>query len=141
MHAEIFKLLGGHRVFGNAGRRMDLLDEVEKGLPVKAYEALAELLGLEPEEEDRLLRVSLRTRARWKRRSRLDPATSDRLVRIARIFSLAASVLENRRHAVEWLREPSDALHGRTPLEAIATDIGAAEVANMLQQMEHGVYA
>ncbi len=141
MQAEIIKLLGGNQVFGKAGRRLDLLDETEKGLPVKAYEAVAELLGLGPEEEDELLQVSLRTRARWKKRSRLDPGTSDRLVRIARILSLAESVLESRRHAIAWLREPSDTLHGRTPLQAIATDIGAAEVTNMLQQMEHGVYA
>jgi putative toxin-antitoxin system antitoxin component (TIGR02293 family) len=141
MHSEIIKLLGGHEVFGKTRRRLDLLEEIEKGLPVRAYEAVAELLGLGPQEEDELLQVSLRTRARWKKRSRLDPATSDRLVRIARIFSLAASVLEDRRHAIEWLREPSDALHGRTPLEAIATDIGAAAVTNMLHQMEHGVYA
>ena len=141
MQAEIIKLLGGHQIFGKAGRELDLLDEIERGLPVKAYQAVAELLGLGPEEEDELLQVSLRTRARWKKRSRLDPVTSDRLVRIARIFSLAESVLENRRHAVDWLREPTDMLHGRTPLQAIATDIGAAEVTNMLQQMEYGVYA
>ena len=54
-----------------------------------------------PEEEDRLLQVSLRTRRRWKQRTRLDPATSDRLVRLARILALATDVLERQEN---WYR-------------------------------------
>lgn len=99
------------------------------------------MLGLTPDEEDRLLQVSLRTRARWKHRTRLDPATSDRIVRLARVLALATDVLERRDHAVEWLREPADALDGRTPLKVMTTDLGAEKVTNMLYQMEYGIYA
>lgn len=141
MHTDIVRALGGRRVFGSTPSRIDLLGEVERGLPTKAYSAVAEALGLSRPEEDRLLQVSLRTRARWKQRARLDPATSDRLVRLARILALATDVLESQEHAVGWLREASDSLDGRTPLEVIATDIGAEKVANMLYQMEHGIYA
>jgi len=138
---SVIEFLGGKRLFGSRAAGIDLLAEVERGLPVRAYEAVAEALELSPAEEDRLLQVSLRTRARWKRRARLDPATSDRLVRLARIMALAVMVLESRENAVAWLREPSDALRGRSPLAAIATDPGAEKVSNMLYQMEHGVYA
>jgi putative toxin-antitoxin system antitoxin component (TIGR02293 family) len=62
-------------------------------------------------------------------------------VRLARILALAVSVLENRENAVAWLREPRDALGGRSPLAAIVSDPGAEKVSNMLYQMEHGVYA
>src|SRR6185437_4897055 len=91
MEAEIIKALGGRRSFG-AGR-IDLLAEVERGLPVRAYAALAKALRLSSAEEDRLLHVSLRTRVRWKLRSRLDPAASDRVERVARILALATDVL------------------------------------------------
>lgn len=141
MSQSVIEFLGGQRLFGSRAAGVDLLAEVERGLPVRAYEAVAEALELTPAEEDRLLQVSLRTRARWKRRTRLDPATSDRLVRLARILALAVMVLESRENAVAWLREPSDALRGRSPLAAIATDPGAEKVSNMLYQMEHGVYA
>lgn len=141
MPESVIKYLGGSRLFGGREAGVDLLAEVERGLPVRAYEAVAEALELTPAEEDRLLQVSLRTRARWKRRARLDPATSDRLVRLARILALAVMVLESRENAVAWLREPSDALRGRSPLAAIATDPGAEKVSNMLYQMEHGIYA
>lgn len=139
MEAEIIKALGGRRAFG-AGR-IDLLAEIERGLPVRSYVALVKVLGLTPAEEDHLLHVSLRTRIRWRRRSRLDPASSDRIVRVARILALATDVLENRAHAIAWLREPSDVLSGRTPLQAISSDFGAEKVSNLLHQMEYGVYS
>ena len=141
MTPNIIAVLGGPQAFGARGGRVDLLEQVERGLPVRTYDAVAEALQLTPVEEDRLLQVSLRTRARWKKRARLDAATSDRLVRLARILALAVLVLESRENAVAWLREPSGALGGRSPLAAIATDPGAEKVSNMLYQMEHGVYA
>ena len=141
MHADILSALGGRRVFGSGSRQIDLLKEVERGLPTKAYNVISRALDLTPDEEDRLLQVSLRTRARWKHRTRLDPVTSDRLVRLARILALATEVLETRDHAVEWLREPADAFDGRAPLELMTTDVGAEKVTNMLYQMEHGIYA
>lgn len=139
---DVLKVLGGRQAFGaGPSHSIDLLEEVERGLPIRAYEAVADALDLTPEEEDRLLQVSARTRARWKKRARLDPATSDRLVRLARILALAVFVLESHEHAVAWLREASESLGGRTPLSAIASDPGAEMVSNMLHQMEHGVYA
>jgi putative toxin-antitoxin system antitoxin component (TIGR02293 family) len=141
MTPNVIAALGGTKVFGARAARVDLLEETERGLPVRAYEILAEALHLTPEEEDRLLQVSLRTRARWSKRARLDVSTSDRLVRLARIFALAIWVLESRDNAAAWLREPSSALGGRSPLAAIVSDPGAEKVSNMLYQMEHGVYA
>jgi putative toxin-antitoxin system antitoxin component (TIGR02293 family) len=138
---DVIKILGGSQVFGAGAARIDLLEQVERGLPRRAYETVSEALELTPVEEDRLLQVSVRTRARWKGRTRLDAATSDRLVRLARILALAVAVLESRENAVAWLREPNDALGGRSPLAAVASDPGAERVSNMLYQMEHGVYA
>src|SRR5215468_11180203 len=100
MTPNVIAALGGSQVFGARAERVDLLEEVERGLPMRAYEAVSEALELTPLEEDRLLQVSLRTRARWKKRARLDAATSDRLVRLARIVALAVLVLESRAHAV-----------------------------------------
>jgi putative toxin-antitoxin system antitoxin component (TIGR02293 family) len=141
MTPNIIGVLGGSQVFGIPAARVDLLEEVERGLPRQAYEAVSDALELTPVEEDRLLQVSLRTRARWKRQARLDPATSDRVVRLARIFALAVLVLESRANAVAWLREPSDTLGGRSPLAAMISDPGAEKVSNMLYQMEFGIYA
>jgi putative toxin-antitoxin system antitoxin component (TIGR02293 family) len=141
MTPNIIGALGGPRAFGLSLSRVDLLEEVERGLPKAAYDAISDALELTPLEEDGLLQVSSRTRARWKKQARLDPATSDRVVRLARIFALAVLVLESRVNAVAWLREPSDALGGRSPLAAMISDLGAEKVSNMLYQMEFGIYA
>lgn len=140
MEADILEALGGSSVFGKR-RRIDLMEEVERGLPTKSYKVIAAALGLRPGEEDKLLGVSARTRARWAGKARIDPATSDRIMRLARIFALATDVLGSREAAVEWLREPTEYLGGRSPLEALATDVGAEKVTNMLYQMEYGVFA
>ena len=140
MEADILQALGGTRAFGKR-KNVDLLDEIERGLPTESYRFLADTLGLRPYEEDRLLRVSPRTRARWAGRARIDPSTSDRLARLARILALAVNVLESQSAAVEWLREPTEYLGDRSPLEALATDLGAEKVTNMLYQMEYGVFA
>ena len=141
MIPNIIGVLGGPQVFGVPTARIDLLEEVERGLPRQAYDAISDALELTPVEEDRLLQVSSRTRARWKKQARLDTATSDRVVRLARILAMAVLVLESRPNAVAWLREPSDALGGRSPLAAMASDPGTEKVSNMLYQMEYGIYA
>jgi len=48
MEAAIIKALGGRRAFGSG--RIDLLAEVERGLPVRAYVALVKTLALTPAE-------------------------------------------------------------------------------------------
>jgi len=141
MALNIVAALGGPRAFGLPSSRVDLMQEVERGLPKAAYEAISDALELTHVEEDHLLQVSSRTRARWKKQTRLDSATSDRVVRLARVFAQAVLVLESRVNAIAWLREPSDALGGRSPLAAMVSDPGAEKVSNMLYQMEYGIYA
>jgi len=41
--------------------------------------------------------------------------------------------------ALSWLHEPNPSLSGRTPLEAAKTDLGRAEVLDILGRIEHGV--
>jgi putative toxin-antitoxin system antitoxin component (TIGR02293 family) len=57
------------------------------------------------------------------------------------VSARAGEVFHNRDKAVEWLREPSPALAGRTPLEAIGSPEGQAEVESLLGQIQHGIFA
>jgi hypothetical protein len=38
---DIMTTLGGRQVFGSGTRQIDLINEVERGLPTKAYNAVA----------------------------------------------------------------------------------------------------
>jgi hypothetical protein len=41
MTPDVISASGGQQVFGTRAARVDLLEEVDRGLPVRAYEAVA----------------------------------------------------------------------------------------------------
>ena len=114
---------------------------IEEGLPFASAVALKEGLKLTNAELAAVLGISPRTLARLDpAKSRLDLVSGDRLVRAARLFAIAADVLEDVESAVRWLKSPQRALSGAIPLQRAGTDVGAREVEALLGRMEHGVY-
>ncbi len=110
------------------------VERIRTGLPAASvkltHAELAALLG-----------ISARTLARWDpAKSRLDPVSGDRLVRSARLYAIAAEVLEDEEAAARWLKAPQRALGDAVPLELAQTDVGARAVEALLGRMEHGVY-
>jgi hypothetical protein len=53
-------------------------------------------------------------------KGRLDPVTSDRLFRVARIVTLAIEVLASEAAALHWLKRPQIGLGGKVPLSLLA---------------------
>ena len=71
---------------------------------------------------------------------RLRPDESDRLVRAARVFSLAVGLFDGDLEAARsWLTHPLPALSGSTPWDYAATEIGAREVENLIGRLEYGI--
>lgn len=117
------------------------VSRIESGLPAASALAFKEALMLTNEELGALLGVSTRTLARWQPgKSRLDAVSGDRLLRSARLFSIASDVLEDPEAAARWLKSPQRALAGAIPLDLARTDVGARAVEALLGRMEHGVY-
>ena len=115
--------------------------QIRSGLPAASAFAFKKTLELTNEELASVLGVSPRTLARLDpSSSRLDPVSGDRLLRSARIFAIAAEVLEDVTAAVRWLKSPQQALGGAVPLELAETDVGSRTVEALLGRMEHGVY-
>ena len=73
--------------------------------------------------------------------SRLNPATSDRLYRLAKVYAMAVEVFAGKEEAQKWLHTPQIGLNNRIPLELIATEAGSQEVKNLLGRIEHGVFS
>lgn len=115
---------------------------VRAGLPVAEVDALRELLGLTVEGLARKIGISIATLSRRRqRRQPLDSGHSDRLLRFARLFRLVAELHDGDEEAARaWLRKPSRALDGETPLDHADTEVGAREVENLIGRLEHGVY-
>ena len=65
---------------------------------------------------------------------------SDRLVRIARIFSQSVNLFEGDIHAARnWLAAKQLALNDATPMDYASTEVGAHEVESLIGRLEHGI--
>ena len=131
-------------LYGSAAASVEggasLLERVREGLPWGEFRALQGLLGLTPEELARLLGISRSTMLRRKRAGRLDTSESDRVVRLARLFSQACEILGGEEVARQWLTQPARGLGHVPPLELAETETGAREVENLLGRLAYGVY-
>ena len=66
---------------------------------------------------------------------------TDKAVRLARVDEQAARIFGDAAKAHRWLRKPKAALAGKTPLAYLATEAGARVVEEMLNQIDHGIFA
>ena len=137
----ILEVLGGRKaVAREPGNVREWVETIKDGLPVASALAFKDALRLTNDELAALLGLSARTLLRWSPGKKLDLASGDRLVRSARLFTIASEVLEDNDAAVQWLRTPQKALGDAVPLDLAATDVGARAVEALLGRMEHGVY-
>ncbi len=124
----------------SAQSELDLAGIVEQGLPLGSVDRLKEQ-GLTFSEVSDVV-ISPRTlKHRKVRGERLSHEETDRVVRVARMVSLADQVFRNHDKALAWLRSPDDRLNGRAPFSLLHTESGGRVIENMLWQIEEGVYA
>ena len=135
---------GQHRYLSLLGLRSfdtaSLLKRLDEGLSYAAFERLKRHLNVTSKELADAALITQRTLARRKKAGRFDPDESDRLVRIARVFSRALSLFEGDSDgAQDWMMRGSRALGGPSPFEMAKTEVGAGEVERLIHQLEHGV--
>jgi putative toxin-antitoxin system antitoxin component (TIGR02293 family) len=110
----------------------------EPRLDVAALQSLAP--GFSREEVEAIV-VPKRTLARRiANRERLTVEESDRALRLARVGAQALRVFGDPEKAKRWLRKPSSALAGQTPLSLLRTETGAQLVTELLGQIAHGMF-
>ena len=117
---------------------MDPIRTIEKGLPKEAIANLQKALGVSQKEVAEIVAIPLRT---LNRRTVLEQAESDRVVRLGVLFQRALEVMGDGLNARRWLQSPKQAFGGQTPLEVARTEIGARRVEDLLGQLAHGVFA
>jgi putative toxin-antitoxin system antitoxin component (TIGR02293 family) len=117
----------------------DLARITEEGISTDSLSALKDR-GLTFSEISEII-ISPRTlKHRKARREPLSHEETDRVVRVARILSLAEDVFASREKALMWLRMPDERLENRTPLKMLTTESGGRLVENMLWQIDEGIY-
>src|SRR5262249_55855294 len=119
--------------------QLDYVALIRRGIPRASFDKTTAALSLTLEEASASLKLPKRTLARRKQ-GHLDPQQSERLVRLAIVGAHAHEVFGDASKAHRWLRTPSRALGGQTPLSLLDTDIGAQAVEDELVRIEYGVY-
>lgn len=142
-HSNVGHMLGGKATFDPAPKTShDWHAWLEDGLPLNALESFKQITGLADSPIAKLLGISDKTLQRARQsRTRLDAVTSDRLYRAARLVALANDVLESQVRAIDWLGRVQIGLGGAIPFALMTTEVGAQQVEQLLQRIEHGVYS
>jgi putative toxin-antitoxin system antitoxin component (TIGR02293 family) len=119
---------------------LNLAEIAEKGLPTDSITFL-KAQGLTFSEVSEIV-ISPRTlKHRKARREPLSVEETGRMLRVARILSLADQVFRNHEKALTWLRQTDEHLNDRTPLSLLHTEAGGRLVENLLWQIDEGVYS
>ena len=120
---------------------IDLHRQIEIGVPGKAIPNLLLILDFTREDFSELLGRARKTLNELEQRAHLSRSDSDLLYRFARALVYAVNVFGETDYAVQWLKEPSEALGGAVPLKLLATVEGDEIVRAELGAIEHGLPA
>lgn len=136
-------VLGGSKVFSRwaSPGPVELRARIRTGLPYRSLECVQRRLQVTLPEAAAILHTPMRTLARRKRARKLDAVESDRLVRFARVAAHAVAVFGDETKAAGWLRRPNRSLNGDLPLRLLDTEIGTAQVDEILGRIEYGIVA
>ncbi len=115
---------------------------IEAGLPYAAALALQDSFALSFEQLAAMLHLSSRTLERRRTGGSLDPASSDRAVRLARLYSLVLELFEGDAEASRaWLKARNPGLDSLSPEDLMASETGALLVEALLGRLENGVFS
>lgn len=134
--AHAYVSLLGLRTYETA----QLHSRVREGLSYETFERLRRVLDLPASRAAELLQIPTRTLARRREIKRFEPEESDRLIRLSRLVGLALQLFEGDLEEMRsWLTTAHAALDQQTPVDFATTEIGAREVENLIGRLEHGI--
>lgn len=123
-----------------------LTDRLTTARAVRAGLAMAEVAAHEKEgliDIDALIEAGAMPRRTWnhaKKQGRLGQTAAQRVVRYIRIAEMARDVFGAEKADI-WLKRPTKALDGDSPLSLLDTDEGARAVEMLLGRIGHGIAA
>jgi putative toxin-antitoxin system antitoxin component, TIGR02293 family len=139
--ARIQKLLGGESVTGPLNNDLDVVLLVRRGVPTEAVDSLLAQSHLSFSSIEPYVLPRRTFKRRQEMRQPLDPAESDRLLRLARIVVAAEETFGDMDKALTWLNRGNRTLGGLSPLSLADTDLGVRSVENLLGRISHGLAA
>lgn len=115
---------------------------MQDGFSFNVFVHLTKNIFLPPHELVHVVQIPPRTLDRRRKRGRLEPAESDRILRVSRVFAAAIELFEGDAVAARrWLLQKQKALGEKKPLDLLGTELGAREVEALIGRLEHGVFS
>ena len=137
---EVAELLGVKSSRAKEMSKLDLADEVRRGISIAAVDRVFHFIA--PHDvalRNRIVPKATLARRRAGAARRLTPQESDRVARMAALWTMAVDVWGSVEGAQRFLREPHPLLNGRIPSEvAVETEIGARTVEDVLGRLKYG---
>lgn len=137
---RVATLLGVNPKRAKGMTQLDLADEVKRGISLAAVDRVVRFIS----PNDVSLRNRIVPKATLSRRKagaerRLKPHESERVARMASLWTLALEVWQSAEAAQRFLGEPHPLLGGKIPYEiAVETEIGARTVEEILGRLKYG---
>jgi putative toxin-antitoxin system antitoxin component (TIGR02293 family) len=120
----------------------DLMQQIERGFSFQALLSLEANSGVSLTLLASVIGIPERTLARRKAAGKLEPEESERLLRVSNLFEKCVELFEGDvAAAVNWLTSPKKALNHQPPLLYARTELGAREVEDLIGRVEHGVFS
>lgn len=117
-----------------------IVKRVTRGLKFQSLERFQENTLFSTRDVADLVSIPPRTLHRRKASGRLEPDESDRLLRVTRVFAKALELFEGDAQAArDWFHTPARALGNERPIHLARTDLGSREVEALIDRLEHGV--
>ena len=132
----LYVLLLGFRLSSTAR----IIKRVEEGFSFQALERFQRNTQIPTSDLADVVDIKLRTLRRRKEEGRLEPDESDRLLRLSRVFAQALELFEGDAAAARrWFYTPARALGGERPISFARTELGSREVEALIDRLEQGV--
>jgi|SRR5579859_262330 len=117
------------------------IDLIRQGIPKKSLEYFKQKSGLDYDQLANLLSVARATLINKKANAKFNQALSERILRLADIYSQGYEVFEDLERFNTWIFRPNRALGGKAPYDLLDNDYGREEVGNLIGRIDAGVYS
>jgi putative toxin-antitoxin system antitoxin component (TIGR02293 family) len=118
----------------------EIIRRVEEGFSFHALERFQKNTQIPTDDLAEVVAIKRRTLHRRKKEGRLEPDESDRLLRVSTVFAKALELFEGDAEAAKrWFYTPARALGGKRPIAFARTDLGTREIEALIDRLEHGV--
>jgi putative toxin-antitoxin system antitoxin component (TIGR02293 family) len=126
----------------SASNISDLMQQIERGFAFEVLLRLEANSGVSLALLASVIGIPERTLARRKAAGRLEPDESERLLRVSNLFEKCVELFEGDvTAAVNWLTSPKKALNHQSPLLFARTELGAREVEDLIGRVGDGVFS